>query len=157
MKKKLIIFLLALHLLLIFVGTSLFNFSKIPVSLQAPVIYYLSLIGGHNYAFFSPDIPPQTIVRCEIKYKSGGSRTITFDRTSNTFALRADYVFQLLSSNSDYETAAQIAARDCINISPPRTQQVKVSIGTFIVPSVEEYKAGKRPTFSELYSEDFKP
>jgi hypothetical protein len=157
MKKKLIIFLLALHLLLIFMGTNLWDFSKVPVSLKTPIMYYMSLIGGHNYAFFSPDIPPQTIVRCEIVYKSGESRFVNFDNTHNTFALRADYVFQLLSSNSDYETAAEIAARYCINKSPIHTQLVKVSIGTFIVPSVEDYKAGKTPTFSELYSEDFKP
>lgn len=157
MKKKLITFLLALHLALILVGTSLFDFGRVNDIFQGPISYYLSLTGGHNYAFFSPDIPAQTIVKCKIIYKSGESHIISFESTSTTFDLRTDYLFQLLSSNSDYETAAKIAARYCINISPASTKLVKVSIGTFEVPTIEEYKNGQTATFSELYSEDFKP
>jgi hypothetical protein len=136
-------------------GTGLFDFGKIPAALQPTVAWYLSLVGGHNYSFFSPDIPTQTIVKCEIIYKSGDTSTVAFEESINSFTLRSTYLFQLLSDNHDYETAAKIADRYCFGIGGVNTRTVRVSIGKFIVPSIADYKAGKPYGFSELYTETF--
>ena len=154
MKKSIIIALLALHLLLIFLGTSLFDFGKVPSVLQSPIAFYLSLTGGHPYNFFSPDIPTQIVVRCYITEADGQIRTETFDRKSNIFQLRANYLFQMLTNGDNPEAASQIAANYCFT-RHTAARSVRVSIDRFIVPSVEDHKQGKQCSFSELYTQTF--
>lgn len=148
------IFLLSLHLLLIFLGTSLFDFGKIPSALQSPIAFYLAITGGHPYNFFSPDIPTQIVVRCFITEADGQIKTETFDRKSNIFQLRANYLFQMLTNGGNPEASAEIAAHYCVS-RHPNARSVRVSIDRFMVPPIEEYKKGKQCSYSELYTQTF--
>jgi hypothetical protein len=154
MRRKTINFLLILHLSIIFLGTSLFDFAKVPPLFQTPVIYYLAMTGGHPYNFFSPDIPTQTLVNCYITEKDNKVDTLTFDKNTNTFELRLNYLFQLLDNNEDMETATQIASDYCFRTFI-NAESVHVSIDKFIVPSIQAYKQGKKATLSELYTQTF--
>ena len=153
-KNKIIAIFLALHLIIILLGTSLVDFSRVPAILHAPISYYLALIGGHPYIFFSPDIPTQIVIDCYVTDTSGRVTTEHFDRKSNTFQLRSNYLFQILANDDDPETAAQIASRYCFRCHPA-AKSVKVSIGRFIVPSLRDYKQGHQCSFSELYTQTF--
>ena len=155
MKKKLVIFILGIHLLLIVAGTSMVDFEKIPEVLQKPIGYYLAMTGGHPYNFFSPDIPMQIVVKCYILDTAGRLSVIHFDKNTNTFELRTNYVFQLLNNTDDLETAADIAAKYCFRQCKDAAS-VRVSIGKWVVPSIEEYKVGKSSNFAEIYTQTFK-
>ena len=154
MKKKVIIVLLCIHLLLLYTGTSLFDFSKLPASLQPAVSYYLSLVGGHPYNFFSPEIPTQTVVRCTIHKSDGSTYTETLEKFTNSFELRSTYLFQILDDAEGYETAAKIAAHYCFK-EHPDARSVDVSIGRFVVPDINDYKQGVGNSFSEVYIQNF--
>jgi hypothetical protein len=154
MRNKIISLLLVLHLSVIFMGTCLIDFGKIPVVLQAPIVWYLAVTGGHPYNFFSPDVPSQIVVRCYITDSAGKIEMETFDRNTNTFELRSNYLFQLLDNNGDQEAAANIAAHYCF-AHHHNAKSVRVSINKFMVPSIHEYKTGKHCYYSELYTQDF--
>ena len=154
LRKNIVIFLLSLHLILIFLGSSLFDFGKVPLALQPSIATYLALTGGHPYNFFSPDIPTQIIVKCYITETDGQITMETFDRKSNIFQLRANYLFQLLDNAGDNETAARLAAHYCFR-QHSNTRSVRVSVGKFIVPSIDEYKQGKQCSYSELYTQTY--
>lgn len=154
MRKKLIICLLGLHLLVFFSASSLINFGSLPDVYQKAAVHYLAVTGGHPYNFFSPDIPKQIVVKCFITDSTGKSYMETFDKNTNTFELRANYLFQLLDNGDDPESAVQIAARYCFG-HHRSAEKVKVSIGKFIVPSIAAYKKGVACSFSEIYSETF--
>ena len=154
MKKKLIIFLLAMHLLFIYMGTQLFSFGLLPPRVQLGVMYYLSLVGGHPYSFFSPDIPSQTIVTCLVTDSAGEAHTITFDQSRNTLELRSTYTMQLLADNHDYETITQLAHNYCA-ARYGHARKIQVSIGRYVAPMMEEYKAGKRGGIKEQYEQTF--
>jgi hypothetical protein len=154
MKKKIIITLLAAHLLLLYAGTRFFDFGKIPTALQSPIIIYLSIVGGHNYAFFSPDIPTQILVRCKMTYMDGHTEYLNFDSVANTYQLRSNYLYQILDNEEGYETTAKIAANYCFK-QHANARTVKVSVSRYIVPSIQDYKAGKGSRIDELFSYNF--
>ena len=151
MKKKIIICLLALHLCLIYAGTRIFDFEKVPAAMRGAVTYYLSLVGGHDYAFFSPDIPTQVLVRCQVIYPDGHSELVSFDHVGNTFQLRSNYVFQIFDAPDSYDVSGRIASDYCF-AQHPNANKVKVSIDRYIVPSIQEYKNGKGYGLDELYT-----
>jgi len=153
-KNKIIAVFLTLHLIIILLGTSLVDFARVPAILHAPISYYLALTGGNPYSFFSPDIPTQIVVDCYMTDISGRVTTEHFDRKSNTFQLRANYLFQILANDDDTETAAQIASGYCFR-KHPAARYVRVSISRFIVPSIQDYKQVTQCSFSELYSKTY--
>ena len=97
----------------------------------------------------------QIVVRCYIVDTAGKTSVIHFDKNTNTFELRTNYVFQLLNNTDDPETAADIAAKYCFRKCKDAAS-VRVSIGKWVVPSIEEYKAGKSSSFAEIYTQTFK-
>jgi len=154
MKNKILTTLLLLHLSMIFLGTGLVDFSKVPSGLHGPIAWYLAISGGHPYNFFSPDIPTQVIVRCYITDTNGLETMETFGETKNTYELRTNYLFQLLDNVGDPETAAKIAAHACFK-RHAGARSVRVSIGRFVVPSVKDYKRGEKSSISEFYTQTF--
>ena len=153
-KNKIIAVFLTLHLIIILLGTSLVDFARVTAILHAPISYYLALTGGHPYNFFSPDIPTQIVVDCYMTDTSDKVMAEHFDRKSNTFQLRSNYLFQILANDDDPETAALIASRYCFR-RHPAAKSVRVSVSRFVVPSTLDYKQGKQCSFSELYTQTF--
>lgn len=154
MKRAIIITLLCLHLIFIFLGTSLVDFAWVPEAIRPPISLHLSLTGGHSYAFFSPEIPKQIIVSCRTIDSSGLAYTDSFGAVSDTRDLRTNYLFQLLNNENENEAAARIAADICFK-KYPHASFVQIAISRVIVPTVQAYKQGQRNTLAELYSETF--
>lgn len=154
LKKKLIIFLLGLHLLLIAVGTCLFDFSRVPSVLQPYVSVYLALIGGHSYAFFSPDVPRQVVAHCLVTDSAGDKQIITYGWGRNTAELRATYLIQFLDNVTAPEVAAKLLAEESFKRCP-HARSIQVLIGYINVPAVKDYKLGARNSFELEYHETF--
>lgn len=154
MRNKLLTFLLALHLFVVFLGTGLVDFSAVPRAMQGPVSYYLAICGGHPYNFFSPDIPKQVVVNCYITDSSGAEHTEAFAEKKNSYQLRANYLFQLLDNINDPQTAARLAARDCFK-RYKGAAKVRIEIGRYIVPPVEDFKQGKKAGIASIYTQTF--
>lgn len=162
MKKGIIIFLLASHLFLFFMGTSFFNFDRVPEKLQALVIYYLSITGGHSYNFFSPDIPQQVLVTCTVTDSNGSLfdshgkfHMEHFGSTENTYELRSDYFFQSISNNGDYEAAGEVAIHHCLK-KYPKAKAIEVVFSRYSAPDIVDFKEGHgRGSLNHFYTKNY--
>ncbi len=152
LKKGIVSILLSFHLLLVFTGTRIFDFGRLPEWLQHPTIFYLSLTGGHPYSFFSPDIPAQYIVTTTLTDSSGHAYYRIMDRSTSTAGLRIMASIQLMCDNEDYETLAAIVAK-YQRAQNPDTKKIVVTISKCLAPPPGTYGSSSD---QELYKSEYR-
>ena len=151
MKKLLITSLLAIHLIILYLGSNLFDLRRLPLRMQAPLNIYFAGVGATTYGFFAIDYTSQPVVKCYILETDNTIKEEAFGLEEASYEFKSGLPFEILYSQGAYELAARLAADHCYR-THPSAKVVKISLGQYQVPSTTEYKAGKKCSFSEYYN-----
>lgn len=155
MNKWFIGILLCAHLLLLCLGTDLFDFGKVPRRLRPFVLHYLALCGGHPYAFFSPEVPKEILVECRVLKSDGQIEIIRFGSGASSTELRETYLYQFLNNSSAIETTGPLLAAHYCFLKYPMARSVQVSIRILKIPTIAASRAGTQASMEELVHQDF--
>jgi hypothetical protein len=151
MKKFVIIALLAAHLVIIYLGSNLFDMRWLPLRMQAPLAIYFAGVGATTYGFFAIDYTTQPVVKCYILNADNTIIEEAFGLEEASYEFKSGLPFEILYSQRAYELAARLAADHCYHIHP-NAKVVRISLGQYQVPSVVDYDSGKQCSFSEYYN-----
>ena len=150
MKKFLIISFLTAHLIIIYLGSNLFDMRWLPLRIQAPLSIYFAGVGATTYGFFAIDYTTQPVAKCYILEADNTLKEEAFGKEEASYEFKSGLPFEILYSQHAYEVAARLAADYCYH-RHPNAQAVKVSLGQYQVPSINEYKTGGKGAFLENY------
>ena len=151
MKEKLIVLLLGVHLVIVYMGSNLFNLGCLPLRVQSTLSVYCSMVGAIQYNFFAVNITTQPIAKCYILDSDNEIKSEVFGEEQGSYEFKMGMPFEVFYSEHAHELTARLAAAYCYKVYP-HAQVVKVCLGQYQVPTVNEFNKGKRCTFSEYYN-----
>lgn len=124
------------------IGGSLFNKS---------LLLYTDITGArYSYGFFAPDVPNQALALVTSESESG-------EKTVEVYGAGTREIDHRITTMMSFFTVVETDNLNAVSLAGyafdhhADTRKVTVSLRCFIIPSMKEYRQGKRPTADEYY------
>lgn len=153
------------------VAAILFHFAVILVGItrpkvngQAPFWYSLGWYGkitgaSASYSFFSPDIPREVMFHFVVHRKDKSTFETTLQQLGNNEVnARLGNILRMIPRNyKDRKIVRSMAASVTASVfnAFPEAEVIDLKSTVFLLPSMDEYREGKRTTIKPIYSASF--
>ncbi|MGH9877582.1 MAG: hypothetical protein ACRD5H_08080 [Nitrososphaerales archaeon] len=115
------------------------------------LVMYTDVTGArYSYGFFAPDVPNQALAVVTSENESGEKTVEAFGAGTREIDHRITTMMSFFTVvDTDNLHAASLAGYAFDH--HPEAKKVTVSLRCYTIPSMEEYRQGKRPTADEYY------
>ncbi|WP_276088250.1 hypothetical protein [Pedobacter sp. JY14-1] len=151
MKLKLLKLLFSFHLLIVFLGSNLFEYkSKFLDNIILPYAAWTG--GGFGYSFFSPNVGNQTVVKAYTLHSDKTLRQDALGAGTDMLDNRFGSVIQTFRNQKAYELMARTVAA-YVFAKYPDAGVTHISVGEYQSPGISEYRKNKpKARFREIYN-----
>ncbi len=146
----------AAHLAFVVLGALGIAVEGAPVGPLRPVFALYADVGGldGSYRFFSPDVGDQTIAYVDTRSRSRAARRDVVGDGAGEADLRFAKFMEFMAGMDKRDLLARVIAVRAFARDPEATRAT-VTIGIYHVPTMPEFRAGKRPSVEREFFGEF--
>jgi hypothetical protein len=146
----------AVHFILVVLGAIGIAVEGAPAGPLSPILALYADVAGldGSYRFFSPDVGDQTIAYVDTASRSRRARRAVVGDGAGEADLRFAKFMEFMAGMDKRALLARVIAVRAFSRDPDATRATVV-IGSYHVPTMREFRAGKRPSIEREFSGEF--